>query len=99
MNISADLPKLQHLESSVSQAVLGQVIQTRYEEVQMQIRSLEFPRWKDLLKDNLAQLLIPDDLLDDFPLGVEAREVTGVSNCLYNAASELLVGNESFSPH
>lgn len=43
-------------------------------------------------------MLTPDDLPDDFPLGVEARKVTGDGNCLYNAASVVLVGNESFSP-
>ena len=99
MNISADLRKLQQLESGASQSELVQAIQNRYGEVQNQIRSQEFPEWKDLPKDNLAQLLIPNDLLNDFPLGVEARKVTGDGNCLYNAASVALVGNESFSPH
>ena len=65
MNISADLRKLQQLESSASHAELVQAIQKKYGEVQKQIRSLEFTGWKYLPKDNLAQLLIPDDLLDD----------------------------------
>ena len=97
-DISADLRKLQQLECSASQAELVHAIQNKYGEVQKQIRSLEFPGWKDLPKDNLAQMLTPDDLPDDFPLGVEARKVTGDGNCLYNAASVVLVGNESFSP-
>ena len=98
MNISADLRKLQQLESSASQVELVQAIQNKYGEVQKQIRSLEFPGWKDLPKDNLTQILNPDDLPDDFPLGVEAMQVTGDSNCLYNATSVVLLGNESFSP-
>ena len=85
MNISADLRKLQQLDSSASQPELVQAIQKKYGEMQKQIRSLEFTGWKDLPKDNLAQLLIPDDLPDDFFLGVEARVVTGDDNCLYNA--------------
>ena len=73
-DISADLRKLQQLECSASQAELVHAIQNKYGEVQKQIRSLEFPGWKDLPKDNLAQMLTPDDLPDDFSSSSRSQE-------------------------
>lgn len=100
MNISADLRKLQELESQKSSS-LEEFIQTHqdeYEEEQKRVRTLQFSGWRDLPEDSLAQALIPNDLPNDYPLGVEARKATGDGNCLYNAASIVLVGNESLSP-
>lgn len=63
MNISADLRKLQELESQKSSS-LEEFIQTHqdeYEEEQKRVRTLEFSGWRDLPEDSL-----------DYPLGVEA---------------------------
>ena len=102
MNITADLRKLQQSKSqtSVSLPELVQTFQNKYEKEQKHVQSLEFHRWRDLSKDSVAQLLIPDDLanVNDFRLGVEARKATDDGNCLCNAATIVLVGNESFSP-
>ena len=100
MNISADLRKLQELESQKSSSLeeFIQTLQDEYEEEQKRVRTLEFSGWRDLPEDSLAQALIPNDLPNDYPLGVEARKATGDGNCLYNAASIVLVGNESLSP-
>lgn len=59
----------------------------------IQKKSFENPQ--SLVKDELGQTLIPDNII----LGEEARflacKATGDGDCLFNSASLILVGNES----
>ena len=68
MNISADLRKLQELESQKSSSLeeFIQTLQDEFEEEQKRVRTLEFSGWRDLPEDSLAQALIPNDLPNDY---------------------------------
>jgi len=61
MNISADLRKLQQLESQKSSSLdeFVHTVQDKYEDEQKRVRTLEFSGWRDLPEDSLAQALIP----------------------------------------
>lgn len=53
------------------------------------------PNYKDFSRDDLATSLIPEDVTAEVDNQLVALSTTGNGDCLFNASSIMLFGNES----
>lgn len=74
-------------------------LSSKYEKVAIWIKQKDsfepFVNTELMAKDELGQTLVPDDITCEDGYRFLACKATGNGNCLFNAASRILVGNES----
>ena len=72
-------------------------LEKKYEKQKEFIRNLGCNAHVGLKEDEMANALIPEDLPESADKKYKAVKTTGNGDCLYNAASLTLVGNESYA--
>ena len=72
-------------------------LEKKYEKQKEFIRNLGCNAHVGLKEDDMANALIPEDLPEFAEKKYKAVKTTGNGDCLYNAASLTLVGNESYA--